>query len=305
VLDSDGVLSMKSLPSSVSIIGGGVIGVEFGVLLSELGCSVNIIEMFDEILINLDQDIVKKAYKMLEKNKIHMITGAKVLKIDSGKVVYDNKDGVIQTLQSEKVLLAAGRIPNTDKNELDRLGIKHNNGRIETNDRMQTNVDGIYAIGDVNGKFMLAHVASVEGMVAAENIAGYNSKMDYKAIPQCIYTHPEIACVGMTEKEARENGFNVKTGKFPLNANGKSVAEGETDGMVKIISDEGSGEILGVHIICPHATDMISESVLAMNLEATIKEIANTIHPHPTVSEAVMEAAEAITGGAIHMVRNE
>lgn len=302
VLDSDAVLSMKSLPSSVSIIGGGVIGVELGIMLSELGCSVNIIEMLDEILSNFDCDIVQKAKRMLVNNKIGVFTGARVTKIDSGRVTFE-MDGKTQTIQSERVLIATGRVPNTEKSELDRLGIKHNNGRIETNDRMQTNVSGIYAIGDVNGKFMLAHVASAEGIVAAGNIAGQDLKMNYSAVPQCVYTHPEIACVGMTEKEAKEKGYTVKIGRFPLSANGKSVSEGKTDGMVKIISDDSTGEILGVHMMCSHATEMISESVLAMNLEATVKEIAGTIHPHPTVSEAIMEAALAADGRPIHIVR--
>lgn len=301
VLDSDELLSMKSLPPSITIIGGGVIGIEFSVLLSELGCKVNIVEMFEEILINLDHDIVKLIGSILERYKINVITSAKVLEIDSGKVTFE-KNGTLGTLQSDKVLLAVGRSPNINKNELDRLRIKHDNGRIDTNERMETNVKGIYAIGDVTGKYMLAHAASKEGIVAAENISGLYSKMNYKAIPQCIYIHPEVACVGMTEKEARENRCEISTGMFPLHANGKSVAEGDYNGFIKIVSEKSTGEILGVHMVCPHAADMISECVLAMNVEATAKDVADAVHPHPTVSEAVMEAAHAAFGRAIHVI---
>lgn len=298
VLSSDEMLSISSLPASIVIIGGGVIGIEFGVILSELGCNVTIIEMLDDILAMADIDIIKEAKNILEKN-IKIITSAKVTEITEGGVLYV-KDGKECRIGCEKILVAVGRVPNIDRNELDRLGIRHNNGKIETDDKLRTNVKGIYAIGDVNGKYMLAHVASEEGIVAVENIFGKDAKMSYKAIPQCVYSHPEAAWVGMTEKEAGEKNIDISIGKFPISFNGKSLAEGETAGFIKVIVDRKYNEILGVHMLCSHATDMISEATLSLNLEATVKELATSIHPHPTVSEALMEAALAAIGRAIH-----
>lgn len=300
VITSDALLSMDHLPASVVIIGGGVIGVEFAVLLGELGCKVTVVEMMDDVLFMADQDVIKEAKNILKANGVNIITSAKVTEIAGSRVLYE-KEGKQHSVEGEKVLVAVGRIPNTDQNELNRLGIRHDRGKIETDAQMRTSVAGIYAIGDANGKYMLAHVASEEGIVAVENIFGHEAKMDYKAIPQCIYSHPEIAWAGMTEKEAAEKGFNIRAGKFPLAANGKSLAEGDTSGFIKVIVDTKYDEILGVHMICAHATDMISEGTLAISLEATAKEIAVTMHPHPTVSEALMEAALKAIGKAIHI----
>ncbi len=299
VMDSDALLTMEDIPASMVIIGGGVIGVEFAVLLSELGCQVTILEMMDEILFMADGDVIKEARRILQSNGVNIITAAKVIEIAGDKVTYE-KDGGKQQAEGQRVLMSVGRTPNTDRDELDRLGIKHDKGKIITDEKMQTNVSGIYAIGDVNGKFMLAHVASEEGIVAAENIFGHPARMDYNSIPQCIYSHPEIAWVGMSEKEAMAKGHEINIGKFPLAANGKSLAEGDTSGFIKIIADKKYNEILGVHIVCAHATDMISEGTLAISLEATAKEVASVVHPHPTVSEAVMEAALKTMGKAIH-----
>lgn len=301
VMDSDEVLSMESIPSSITIIGGGVIGIEFAVLLSELGCRVTVIEMMKDIIFMADEDVIKELEKILESNKVDIIKSAKVIEIEEKAVIYE-KDSKTFNIEGEKVLVAVGRIPNIDEEELDRLGIKHENGRIITDEKMQTNIKRIFAIGDVNGKYMLAHVASEEGIVAVENIFGLSSKMSYSTIPQCIYSHPEIAWVGISEREAKEKGIEVNMGKFPLSANGKSLAEGDTTGFIKIIVDKKYNEVLGVHMVCSHATDMISEGVLAMGLEATAEDIARLMHPHPTVSEALMEAANAVVGKAIHMV---
>ncbi len=301
VMDSDAFLSMDALPPSVVIIGGGVIGTEFAILLGELGCKVTILEMMDSILFMADSDVIKEAEKILQSSNVSVITSAKVTEIAGNRVVYE-KDGATGSVEGEKILVSVGRVPNTDWEELDKLGINHDRGRIKTDEKMQTNVRGIYAIGDVNGKYMLAHVASEEGSVAVENIFGHEASMSYASIPQCIYSHPEIAWVGMTEKEACEKGHDIKVGKFPITANGKSLAEGELSGFVKVIADKKYGEILGVHMVCSHATDMIAEAALAKNLEATAAEVAATIHPHPTVSEALMEAVQAAMGKAIHII---
>jgi dihydrolipoamide dehydrogenase len=302
VMDSDALLSMEKLPSSIAIIGGGVIGVEFAVLLSELGCKVTILEMMEEILAMADEDVIRELKKILRNNGVDIVTTAKVTEIQKDRVFFE-KEGEVCSLTSEKVLVAVGRVPNTDAAELDRLSILHTNGKIHTDDKMRTNVPGIYAIGDVNGKYMLAHVASEEGIVAAETIFGQEAGMKYAHIPQCIYSHPEIAWVGLTEREAREKGYDVRIGKFPMSANGKSIAEGEASGFMKVITDSKYNEILGVHMVCSHATDMVSEATLALNLEATAVELAQSIHPHPTMSEALMEAAQAaLVGKAIHSV---
>lgn len=301
VMDSDALLSIDKLPASITIIGGGVIGVEFAVLLSELGCSVTIVEMMDNIMFMADEDVIKELKSILKRNRVNIIVSARVTEIKGQEVIYE-RDGKILSIESDKVLVAVGRIPETDQAELDRLGIVHVRGRITTDERMQTNIKGIYAIGDVNGKYMLAHVASKEGIIAANNIFGIECRMSYKAIAQCIYSHPEISWVGLTEKEAIEQGYEVSIGRFPISANGKSLAEGDVSGFVKVIIDKKYKEILGVHMICSHATDMVSEAVLAIDLEATAEDIAASIHPHPTVSEALMEAAHAALGKAIHMI---
>jgi len=300
VLNSDDLLSIEEVPSSIVIIGGGVIGVEFGTLLSDLGCKVTIIEMMEDILFMADSDVIESVRNILKKNHVEIITSAKVVEIADGCTTYE-KDGKRFNVNAEKVLVASGRVPLVDADELDRLGIRHNKGRIETDERMRTNIDNIYAIGDVNGKYMLAHVASHEGITAVDNIFGKDVKMSYNAVPQCIYLHPEIAWVGMTEKEAREKGYDIRVGKFPMLANGKSIAEGDSTGFVKIIADKKYNEILGIHMVCSHATDMIAECALAINSELTANEIVSAIHPHPTVSEAVMEAANAVLGMMIHM----
>lgn len=302
VMDSDAFLAMESFPSSVVIIGGGVIGTEFAILLGELGCKVTIIEMMDEVLFMADHDIIREAGKILKINNVAVITSAKVTEISDHQVIYE-KAGVSGSVEGEKILVAVGRVPNTDQNELSRLGIKHDRGKITTDEKMQTNIPGIYAIGDVNGKYMLAHVASEEGIIAVENIFGHKAKMSYKSIPQCIYSHPEMAWVGLTEKEASEKGYAFEVGKFPIAANGKSLAEAETSGFIKVIADKKYHEILGVHMVCSHATDMIGEAVLAISLEATADDVASAIHPHPTVSEALMEAALAAMGKAIHVAK--
>ncbi|MDR1943663.1 MAG: dihydrolipoyl dehydrogenase [Synergistaceae bacterium] len=299
-VNSDYVLSMETLPKSAAIVGGGVIGVEFATYLSAFGVKVYIVEMLPDIIAAADSDVISVAGRMLKSLGVEVWTKAKVVSIDSGGLKFVNSEGAEQRLDAEMVLCASGRSPNTDVAMLDKLGVRHTRGAVETDGRMRTNVDGIYAIGDINGKWMLAHTASAEGAVAVENILGREAVMRYDLIPQCIYTMPEIAWAGLTEKQATEKGISFKKGVFPMMANGKSLIEGETTGFIKLLVNE-SQEIIGGHIVCAHATDMIAEIAMVIQMKGTARDIAHTIHAHPTISETVMEAAEAVIGKATHI----
>lgn len=304
VVTSTEALSFDSVPESMVIIGGGVIGVEFAGIYSSLGCKVAVVEMMPQIIPNMDEELSGMLRNVLAKKGVKFYTGARVTSIGkraSGLAVAFTHGGQEISEISEKVLVAVGRRPYTDGLNLEEIGVKTDRGRIVVDDRMKTNIENIYAIGDCTGKAMLAHVASYQGVVAAENIAGHNSIMDYKTVPGCIYTQPEMAGVGLTEKQAVEKGYDVKVGRFPLVANGKSLIMGDTEGMVKIVADRKYNEVLGVHILGPRATDLIVEGALALRLEATIEEIITTIHAHPTVGEAIMESALAVDNIAIHM----
>jgi dihydrolipoamide dehydrogenase len=303
VITSNDILSAKSLPKSVLIIGGGYIGVELGQLLSRLGVRVTIVEILSRILPTEDEDVGDALKKRLQDDGIDIYTSSTVEKVEPSKematVTYSTPEEK-KTVRVEEVILTVGRRPCAEGLGLEKIGIRVDNDRIIVNNHMETNIPGIYAIGDVIGGIMLAHMAMVEGECAARNAMGINSEIDYGVVPRCIYTFPEIGAVGMTEREARERR-NVKVSRFPLHANSKANILGETHGMVKIIAEEEDGEILGVHIVGPNATDLISEAVFAMEMEATVEELANAIHPHPTLSEALGEAAQVLTGGAIHL----
>ncbi|NLM42090.1 MAG: FAD-dependent oxidoreductase, partial [Firmicutes bacterium] len=208
-----------------------------------------------------------------------------------------------KVFEGDVVLVSLGRRPNVQPAA--KLNLELERGAIRTDEHLQTSVPGVYAIGDVNGKQMLAHAASAEGLVAVENILGGSAAINYDKVPACIYTFPEVAMVGLTEQEAVRRGHKVVVGSFPLSANGKALAEGEPEGLIKIVADQAYGEVLGVHIIAAHATDLISEAVLALELEATVHELAKAIHPHPTFSEALMEAAHAALGQAIHLFKKQ
>ncbi|NCB42220.1 MAG: dihydrolipoyl dehydrogenase [Clostridia bacterium] len=299
VLTSTELLNLHKLPESMTIIGGGVIGIEFAYFLAMSGVKVTVIEFLDQILPMVDEEITKAVAVKLDKLGIVIHTGAKVTSITENKVTYE-KSGTIHVTGSEKILMAVGRTPDTEGLNLQAVGVKTERGAVITDLNMRTNVEGIYAIGDVNGKAMLAHVASMEGIIAVENICGHSNKMRYEQVPSAIYIQPEIACVGLTEAQARQRYGEIQVGHFPLIANGKSKIEGTTEGLIKIITALPYNEIVGVHIFSLHATDMISEAVLAMNLECTAEEIVNSIHPHPTISEAVHEACHAVYGKAIH-----
>jgi len=303
IMTSDDILSTKSLPKGVLIIGGGYIGVELGQLLSRLGVRVTIVEILSHTVPREDEDVGEALKKRLQEEGIDIYTNSTVEKIEPGKkiatVTYATPEGK-KTVRVEKVILASGRRPYAEGLGLEKIGVRVDKDGIIVNNRMETNIPGIYAIGDSIGGIMLAHVAMAEGEYAARNAMGISSEIDYAAVPRCIYSFPEIGAVGMTEGEARAR-YNVKVSRFPLHANSKANILGETHGMVKIIAEEEEGDILGVHIYSPHATDLISEAVFAMEMEATAEELAHVIHPHPTLSEALGEAAQILSGGAIHL----
>ncbi|MEW9673633.1 dihydrolipoyl dehydrogenase [Ammoniphilus sp. 3BR4] len=306
VLTSDEALQLDQLPKSVIVVGGGVIGIEWASLLSDLGVEVQIVEFADRILPSEDADISKEMTRLLKKRKIQIHTGARVLPEtmlkDEGMVyIQAEKKGQSIELKAEKLLLSVGRVANVENIGIENTEVKVERGVIQVKDRFQTAEPHIYAIGDVIGGLQLAHVASHEGMIAVEHMAGRNPHpVDYDKVPKVTYSRPEIASVGFTEEEARQKGLNVKTGVFPFKAIGKALIHGESDGFVKIIADEKTGDLLGVHMIGPHVSDLIAEGALARVLDATPWEIAHTIHPHPSLSEIMGEAALAVDGKAIH-----
>jgi dihydrolipoamide dehydrogenase len=295
-LNSDQALSLENLPRSMVIIGGGYIGLEFAQIFHALGSKVTVLEMLSQLLPNEDADVAKELEGSLKKEGIQIFTKATVKEIsgsDAHKVVrYTIHDQQI-SLKADCVLMAAGRRPYTEGLGLESVGVKTEQGRIVVNNDMQTTTTGIYAIGDVIGGMMLAHVATAEGRVAAEHIMGEGRPMDYTSVPRCIYTSPEAASVGLTEAEAKKKYGEIRVGRFPLSGLGKAHIVGGF-GFAKIISEKKFSRILGVHLVGPHVTELIAEAAVAMNLECTSEEMAYTIHPHPTISEAMMEAAMSL-----------
>ncbi len=306
VITSDEALSLSELPSRMLIIGGGVVGIEFAGIFKALGVEVTVVEMLPRILLLIDEEIAFRLTQLLKRKGIEILTDSKVKEIKKNhqnlEVLISTSDGE-KKLETEKVLLAAGRIPELGNIDVQRLGIELDGKAIKVDEKMRTNIPGIYAVGDVVGRIMLAHVASREGIVAVENISGKETLMDYKVVPNCVFSMPEVASVGLTEEEARKENNNIKVSKFPFMANGKALGMGETEGMVKIIADADTSELLGFHILGVHASDLIAEGTLALSMEATAFEIINTIHAHPTLAEAIAEAAEGIVGKPIHLTR--
>ena len=306
VIDSDGALSLSELPTRMIIIGGGVIGIEFAGIFKAMGVEVTVVEMLPRILLPIDEEISNRLTFILKRQGIKIITNSKVEGIEKTnqnlEVLISNLEGK-QRLETEKVLLAAGRVPDFGNINVQKLGIELEGRAIKVDQKMRTNIPGIYAVGDVVGKIMLAHVAFREGIVAVENISGKEVLMDYKVVPNCVFSLPEVASVGLTEEEARKKYDQIKVSKFPYIANGKALGMGETEGMVKIIADSDTSELLGLHILGAHASDLIAEGTLALSMEATAEEIVNTIHAHPTLAETIAEAAEGIIGKPIHLTR--
>ena len=302
VITSKEAMVQEEQPKSLIIIGAGAIGIEFAHFYNTYGTEVTVIEALPTILPVEDEDVSKELLGIFKKRKMNILTNTFVEKIKrlKTKVKVHTKDG--QIIEADKALIAVGVQGNIDDIGLEEVGINLNKGWISTDGYMQTNIEGVYAIGDVAGPPWLAHVASEEGIIAAEHLSGKNPEpMKYDNIPGCTYCHPEVASVGLTEKAAREAGYELKIGNFPFRALGKAMAVGDTDGFVKVIYDAKYGELLGCHIIGAEATNLITEAGIARKLEATWHEILTTIHPHPTLSEAIMEATADALGEAVHI----
>jgi dihydrolipoamide dehydrogenase len=307
IVDSTGALALPKVPKHMVVIGGGVIGLELGSVWRRLGAEVTVVEYLDQILPGMDAEVRKEAAKIFKKQGFAIRTGTKV----TGASVKGSKatltvepaaGGPAETIEADCVLVSIGRRPNTDGLSLDKAGVTLNaRGQIEVGHDFQTNVPGIYAIGDVTPGPMLAHKAEDEGIAAAEFCAGQTGIVNHDVIPGVVYTMPEIADVGITEEEAKAKGIDIKVGKFPMMANSRAKTNRDTDGFVKVIADAKTDRVLGVHIIASLAGTMIAEAALAMEFGATSEDIAYTCHAHPTHSEALKEAAMAVTGKPIHM----
>jgi len=303
-IDSTGALSLKKLPKSLLIIGGGVIGIELGSAYKAFGTEVTIIEALPKLLPMMDGELTAQLRSILEGEGIVIKTESKVMSVEDSEVgakVNVEADGQTMAYEAEKVLVAVGRRTDTTALRLDDAGIRNDRGRIEVNEKQETSVPGIYAIGDCLGKVMLAHVASDQGMVAAENAMGKEAVYDGTTNPSCVYTNPEFAGVGLTEEQAKEQGLEYRVGTFPLAANGKSIIENGGVGTVKLMFGEPYGQLIGAHILGPRATEIIAECGMAIGLEATDEEMISMIHGHPTVNESVHEAALAAEKRTIHM----
>ena len=305
VITSRESIVLKDLPRSIVIVGGGAIGVEFAYLYQMYGVEVTVVELLPRLVPNEDEEIGQQLERAFSKQGINVMTGTGVAALvhrPDHLTVQLDKDGVEQTVDCEMVLVAIGVQPNTDDLELEGLGVATQGGYIQIDDHMATNIPGVFAIGDVTGKLPLAHVASAQGVNVVEHIAGMEPQiLDYTLMPRATYCQPQVASFGLTETQAREQGYDVKVGKFNVQANGKALAMGETEGMVKLVVDGQHGELLGGHLIGPEVTELLGELALTKLLEGTALELGWAVHPHPTISEMLKEAALAAQGRAIHM----
>ena len=305
VLTNIEILALKEIPKSLVIVGAGAVGVEFASIFQSFGSEVTILEMLLRLVPIEDEEISKELARVYRKRGIAFHAGAKVEKVEkskSGISVSFSVDGKPQKIEAERILIAVGRKPRTENIGLEKTKIKPDRGFVKTDSWMQTAEPGIYAIGDiVLGTPQLAHVGGMEGIVAVTRIAGKQGKpINLEHVPNCTYCHPEISSVGLTEAKAEEAGYNVKVGKFPFTANSRASIVGQHEGFIKIVSDADYGEILGVHIIGPQATELIAEAVTAIELEATVEDLVWTIHAHPTLAEAMLDAANSVYGMAIN-----
>lgn len=293
---SDSVFDIKEIPETMTIIGGGVIGVEFATIFASLKTKVTVIEMADRLVPLEDKEASKLLEKTLKKKGIQVLTSCKVERVENRgsltAVICTDKNGKEIAVESTSLIVSVGRKPNLSA--VGKVNLEMAGRFIKVNEKMETSIPNVYAVGDVIGNYQLAHVASAEGIVAANNAAGETDQIDYKVVPRCIYTLPEIASVGLSEAEAKEKGLSVQTEKFDHVGNGKALASGETVGFTKIVYDEKYGEIIGVTMVGPHVTEMISEASAFMYLEGTVEEAAKMIHPHPSVTETFYEAAHNI-----------
>ncbi len=305
VITSREALERTEVPGHIIVVGAGPIGLEFAHIYRSYGAQVTIVEMLPRIAPLEDEEISKELARSYQRRGINLLTDSRVEKVeatDQGAAVSIATPNGTQKLEADAVLVAIGVQPNSEGLGLEKVGVKVERGAVPVDGYMQTNVPGIYAIGDLTGKMPLAHVASAQGIVAAEHIAGHETRPieDYVWMPRCIYCQPQVASLGLTEAQARERGYEVKVGKFNFLANGKALGLGEREGFVKIVADAKYGEILGAHLIGPEVTELLPELVLARTWELTVEEIARAVHSHPTLSEALVEAAHAVLGRAIH-----
>ena len=310
VLDSDGILQLEEVPEHLVVIGAGAVGTEFASVFLRYGSEITLVEMVDRVLPGEDKDVSAAAKKSFERQGMNVLTSSKVTDVkaddDGVKLVVETADGdetSSQTIEASHLLVAAGRQPETSDIGAEGLNIDiDDRGVIDVDEMMRTGEEGIYAIGDITGSIWLAHLASTEGILAVDHIAGNDPRpINYELVPMCTYCSPEVASVGLSEAEAEERGYDVQVGEFPFSAIGKAAILGKTEGFVKIVSESKYDEVLGVHIIGPKATELITEGTLAMELESTVAELIRTVHPHPTLAEAVGEAAHAALGHPIHI----
>ncbi len=305
VMSSDSILSISKIPKSIIVLGAGAVGVEFASVFNHLGAEATIVEYMPNLLPIEDIDASKEIEKQYKKRKINLVLGAKLEKVeisDKGVKAHVQVGGETKILEAEILLSAVGRAPVTEDIGLEKTNIKTDRGFIKTNELMQTTEPGVYAIGDVVPTPMLAHVGSAEGVLAVEHIAGKNPQpINYDLTPSATYCYPEVASVGLSEKKAKERGYDVKTGIFPFSAITKASISEEGMGMVKVVSDKKYDEVLGIHLVGPHATELLAEACIALKLETTTEEIARTMHAHPTLSEIIKEGAEAALGHPIHI----
>jgi len=303
ILNSDHILRIGRVPETMAVLGAGAVGTEFASMFTSFGTRVTVIEMLDRILPVEDEDVSKEVARAFRKRGIQAMTGTKVSAVETSdkgvQLAFEGKD---DTVEAEVLLVAVGRGPVTDGIGLDTVGLETDRGYIATDGYMRTSVEGVYAIGDVvEATPWLAHKASAEGIVAVEHVAGHETRpLDYTRVPSVVFTDPEVGSVGLTEKAAREAGYDVAVGKFPFTALGKAAIEGKTAGFVKIVRDTKYDEVLGVHIVGIHATELIAEACAALQLEATAEELFRAVHAHPTLAESMAEAAHASHGSAIH-----
>lgn len=304
ILTSDDILNISTVPESLLVVGGGVIGVELSCIFNAMGTKVTIVEALPRIIPAEDIEIANLLQQCLTKDGIAIKTNTQVtdLKCRNSSISVNLTTG--ETISVEKVLVCVGRRPFIEGLGIEEIGINIDRGRIIVNDHLQTNIHNIYAIGDVIGGILLAHVASQEGIIAAENACGGDVSIDYKVIPNCIFTIPEVASVGLTEEVAKKKGYSIKIGKFPFVANGKAIISDKATGFVKVVIDSSTGELLGAHIIGPEATELIHEVCLGIKLEATVDIFDRIIHAHPTLSEAIFEACESVLGKTIDLPKH-
>ena len=306
VISSTGALMQAQAPASLAVIGAGAVGMEFADVFNAYGTKVTVIEAIDRVLPLEDRDCSAVVEKSFKKRGIDVFTSAKVEKAEVGKdgvkLTFKDSKGAAQTLEVERVLVSVGRAPNTENLGLDKAGVKVERGFIVVDELLRTNVEGIYAIGDCAGHQLLAHKASHEGIACVEHIAGQgHGGIDYGNVPNCTYCEPEVASVGLTEDQVKEKGIDYQVGKFPWVGIGRAVAGGHADGFIKVIRDKKYSEILGAHIVGPHATELIAEFVVGRHLESTVEEMERAMHPHPTLSEGVAEGSLASLGRPLHI----